>query len=131
MTDRMTKDEHIALLKTAIAANLTVRIEHDKRLEAERQGNPPKFKIWFAKELEAANRTRLELEDIIADPVRHALRKQLNGLGQRLYNLLGSTKPMPNLAEEIADLTPRPDHAISIIDSAWNGVGKDNDRWWS
>ena len=41
MKDRMPKDEHIALLKSAIGANVTARIEHDKRRRAEQQGKPP------------------------------------------------------------------------------------------
>jgi hypothetical protein len=39
----------------------------------------------------AADPQRLDLDSIIADPVRCALRKQLKNLGQRLYSLLGST----------------------------------------
>jgi hypothetical protein len=44
----MTRDEHLDLLKRAIAANLAARLEHQKRQERAARGKPAEFKIFWA-----------------------------------------------------------------------------------
>jgi len=79
-----------------------------------------------------ADPNRLYLEGIIENPIKRALRKQLKELGQHLFTVLGTTDGMVKLAEEIADLDPSHwGYRINIIDKAWDGVGKDGDRWWA
>jgi hypothetical protein len=122
--------EHLALLKQAIAANLAARIEHDLRQETEAEGQPSELKVICAADLMMTDPDKVHLESIIGNPVRRALRVQLKDLGWHLFRLLGSTKGMLAVAEEIAVLKPgRSGVRINIIDKAWDGIGEGGNRW--
>jgi hypothetical protein len=128
----LSKTDHLEMLKRAIAANLAARTEHDKRQEEASQGEQPELTVISAAHLLGADDNWLYLDVVIRDPVRRALREQLKELGQRLFNLLGTTAGMDKIAEEIADFVPEHwSYRINIIDKAWDGVGKGNDRWWA
>jgi hypothetical protein len=119
----LTKEEHLALLKQAIAANLRARIEHDRRLTP-----PTEFKIVNA--FENTDPNQLFLEGVVEDPIRKALRAQLKDLGWRLFRLLGSTDAMLAVAQEISELKPGNWHyRIDIIDKTWDGIGEQGDFW--
>jgi hypothetical protein len=124
----LTKDEHLALLKRAIAANMRARVEHDLRC-AEIAG-PFELKVISAQELFETDPNRLLLEGVVEDPVRKALRAQLKDLGWRLFHLLGNTDAMLTVAEEISNMKPGNWHyRIDILDKTWDGIGKEGD-WW-
>jgi hypothetical protein len=128
----LSKADHLEMLKSAVAANLAARTEHDKRREKAResQGEPFDISLISVGDLLGADDDWLYLDAVIADPVYKALRKQLKDLGQRLFNLLGTTAGMDTIAEEIADLVPEHwSYRVNIIDKAWDGVGQGNDRW--
>ena len=129
----LTKEEHLALLKLAIAANLTARVEHDRRQEAASRDRPIEFQVFSAADLMGADPNRLHLEDIIDDPVRMgAARATVRSWGSDLFNVLGTKDGMVEIAEEVADLDPPHwGYRINIIDKAWDGVGQDDDRWWA
>jgi hypothetical protein len=129
---KLTKPEHLALLRQAIAANLAARVDHDRRRQEANRDKPVQFTLIPIGDLMGADDRRLYLEGVIDDPIRKALRKQLKDLGQRLFDALGTTEGMVEIAEEIADLKPGPwGYRIDIIDKAWDGVGAGGDRWWA
>ena len=74
---------------------------------------------------------KLHLEAIIGDPVRRALRAQLKDLGWRLFRVLGSTRGMLAIAEEVASLEPGRAGMIriNIVDQCWDVIGEGSDRW--
>jgi hypothetical protein len=117
----ITKDEHLALLKLALKASLTARTEHDTREEQRRAKQPPRLKLtpWtcFGEKPDAT----IRLEAVARDPVRYALRKQVRDLGKELYQLLGNTNDMLEIAEEVA--APNFQYRMNIIDKAWDGIG--------
>ena len=119
---KLSKNEHVAMLKQAIAASLSARIEHDQQQEQRfaTSGADCELQVISAADLMEADPDQLFLESIIGDPIRRALRTQLKDLGWRLFRLLGSTDEMRAVAENVADL--KPGHwgrRIDIIDKAW------------
>jgi hypothetical protein len=119
---------HLDMLKRAINANLTARIEHDRRRQT--PAGVSKIELINLADLVAADDNWLYLDEIISDPVRRALRVQLKTLGQRLFDLVGDTDRMRDVAEEVANQKPGPwGKRINIIDKAWDGIGNDQDRW--
>jgi hypothetical protein len=124
MKPKMTDNEHIALLKDAIDANLTARVEYDKRQR-------PPSKIEFVK-FDDDDWARLRLEAIIRNPVEIALRRQLKELGKELYRAVGSTKTMVAICQDVAARDPKKEgYRSNIIDKAWDGVGREGDIWVS
>lgn len=124
MKPKMTDDEHLALLKDAIDANLTARIEYD------RQQRPPS-EIRFVR-FDDDDWARLRLEAIIDHPVETALRRQLKDLGKELYRALGSTQAMVPVCQEVAARDPKKENYRStIVDKAWDGIGHEGDIWVS
>ena len=122
MKPKMTDDEHIALLKDAIDANLTARIKYDQ------QPQPPR-KLTFIR-FDDEDWARLKLEAIIDDPVRTALRRQLKQLGKELYRALGDTRAMVAICEEVAARDPKKEgYRSDIMDKAWDGIGGGTDLW--
>jgi hypothetical protein len=119
--------EHLEMLKRAIHANLTTRIEHDRRRQT--TAGAPKIELINAADLLAADDNWLYLDEIISDPIRRALRVQLKTIGQRLFDLVGDTDRMRAVAEEVANQKPPCGKRIDIIDKAWDGVGNNEDRW--
>jgi hypothetical protein len=130
----MSKSDHIDMLKRAIGANLAARVDHDRRQERarSRRNEEPKIEAICAADLMKADDNWLELDSIIKDPVRNALREQLRDLGQRLFEVLGGTSEMVDIATDIANLDRKHwGHRINIIDKAWDGVGNKTDIWVS
>jgi hypothetical protein len=129
----MKKEEHLALLKKAIAANLRARIEHDVAANLRARIEHDARKETGAAELEfIGDLDRLDLDEIIADPIRKALRKQLHALGERLFRLLGNTAGMLDVAEQISDMKPGSwQRRIDIFSKAWDGIGEGDDRWYA
>ncbi|HEY7301267.1 MAG TPA: hypothetical protein VH684_25535 [Xanthobacteraceae bacterium] len=127
------KAEHVALLKQAIAANLDAREEHAKRQAAARAHEPPDFKLINCADLMRTPWEKLNLDGIIEDPTRRALKDQLKQLGRRLFDVVGSLDAMRDVAEEVASMKPRNwGTRIDIIDKNWDGIGDDaRGRWWA
>jgi hypothetical protein len=74
----MTREEHLDLLRRAIAANLDAREEHDRRQARAAEGKPIELKWLTADKLMNTLEERLYLEAVIEDPIRKALKRQLN-----------------------------------------------------
>ena len=129
MPTKLSDAEHLDMLKQAIHANLTARIEYDARRQRTATGEPKLVAICLT-DLVAADDNWLYLDEITSNPVRCALRVQLKTLGQHLFDLVGGTDRMRAVAEEVADQKPGAwGKRIDIIDKAWDGVGSRTDRW--
>ena len=73
----------------------------------------------------------LKARDIVGDPVSYALKRGIKTLGQTIYDLHGMDV-LGEVAERVCakgvgDFQCR----MSPVDSALNGVGRGNNRWWS
>lgn len=125
-TATISRLEHVTLIRDALDALLKARLEHDQRCDE----MPPK-PIKFVR-FDNFDATRSRFEGIIEDPVRAALRRVMNDLGKELFKLVGSIEVMLAICNEVASRDPkREGRRLSIIDSAWNGIGDDRGRWWS
>ena len=70
--------------------------------------------------------------DIVKDPIEYALKQVMKEIGQLLFDALGSTNALREVADRICDRDPSKwGRRASPIDSAFNGVGRGKDRWWS
>jgi hypothetical protein len=128
----MSKADHVDMLKRAIAANLEARMDHDRRQrrQRDRRAEPSRLEFINAADLARADADWLYLEEVIRDPVRKALRKQLRDLGQQLFDVLGTTAGMRDIACAIANLDRKHwHHRINILDKGWDGVGAGTCRW--
>ena len=129
------KDQHLALIKQALAATLRARYELDCRQDAaaKAKGYPiPETPPMSCSDLLAINPIQLGLEATARRPEHKALRKQLKDLGKQLFRLMGSTNAMRDVAEELANEKGRGgfQYQAGILDHAWDGVGEGNDHWW-
>jgi hypothetical protein len=117
--NEMTRDQHLDLLKQAIAA---------KPYREPRSSPPPHQEIprySTSPTLLATSLAQLYLEDVIDDPVGNALQEQMRELGKcLLHRLLGNTAAMLKVAEEVAELDqPNWGYRINVIDKSWDGIG--------
>jgi hypothetical protein len=77
-------------------------------------------------------RGSVNLPLLIRDPIGTACRAEIRRIGVELFRLTGSTGAMRKVAERVAERDPSKEgRRASIIDSAWNGIGEGNNRWWS
>lgn len=124
---KLQREEHLELLKQAIAANIEARVRHDLWLQ---QQPPRPFKVWRMNDLMATPDEKLHLDAIAHDPVLEALQTQLRKLGKDLFRLLGSTDAMLEVAEEIAQRDPKNwQFRINLFDKNWDGLGTADDLW--
>lgn len=90
------------------------------------------LKVICASALLATPDSILRAQSIAADPVNYALKKMIREVGQLLFDALGSTDALAKAADRVAGHGPGGfGQRIAPIDSAFNGVGKGKDRWWS
>ena len=77
-------------------------------------------------------RAEMELTQLLRQPVYFALRMAVRRLGERVFTVTGSTDGMREVADRIADMASKQSgRRLAMMDSAWDGVGSDSDRWWS
>jgi hypothetical protein len=128
----ITDEEHLTMLKRAIAANLDARIKHDIALAKQQKGvSDGDIQSFCGADIMAADSDWLYLDDLIANPIRKALRAQLKDLGWRLFRLTKSIETMRDVCLEAANKKLGGFQArADIVDKAWNGIGDDHDRWW-
>lgn len=118
----------VATCERALDLLLRAIIRHDDERAAARVGPPPIRLFAF----EGIDVTRLGFEALTGDPVRHALRRGVRGIGRELYRLGGTTEAMLRSLYRVCDLDPVAEgRRLSITDHAWDGIGADNDRWWA
>lgn len=76
--------------------------------------------------------TRLEFDarSLARQPIGTACRQAVRRLGQHLFDRLGSTDALRDVLERVAELTPADyGRRVAIMDHAWDGVGRQGDRW--
>jgi hypothetical protein len=129
---KMSKEQHIAMLRAAITANLDARYAHDKRCWRAARRNPSgELEAICAAGLVGADPDWLYLDVVLENPVKRVLRVQLNDLSWRLFRGLGTTDGMCEIAEKAA--RPRAKgwgHRMSIVDHAWDGIGAEGSGYW-
>ena len=79
-------------------------------------------------------RTRAEtqVDQILQEPIYFACRLAVRRLGERLHAIADGTVGMRHAAHRVASVHPvRGAPILSMLESAWDGVGTDSDRWWS
>ncbi len=79
-----------------------------------------------------STRAKMEVTQILRQPVYFALRLAVRRMGQQAFSVTGSTDGMREVAERVAGMVPAQyGRRASMLDSAWDGIGSDADRWWS
>jgi hypothetical protein len=69
---------------------------------------------------------------MIRDPVGATLRLGIRGMGEHLFEQVGSTARMRPIAQRIASINKgRSGERIHILDACFNGIGSGADRWHS
>ncbi len=76
------------------------------------------------------SRAESDLRALLREPVRTACKLAVRRLGERLFEILGSTNAMARCAERVAARDEADyQYRYDILDSAWDGIGAGNDRW--
>lgn len=124
--------------RRVIVMTIRTKIENalDKLLTAvlrERAEQPPrepnKPLLLSSFEFSAKLRRSLIEDD---NPVEIACLLAIKQLGQWLFDAVGNTDEMRDSLERIcARHSETYGRRVGILDAWWNGVGSDNDRWWS
>ena len=77
-------------------------------------------------------RAEMEVTQLLREPVYSALRIGIRRLGAETFKVTGGTDGMREVAERVADRVPgQYGRRLATMDSAWDGVGSDSDRWWA
>lgn len=124
-----TAGAEIAQIERALSALLTAM-----QAEEARWPEPPLFHIRatpFDPSRPVKTRAEMEVGQLLQEPVYFACRLAVRRLGERLHAVADGTDGMRRTAHRVADLHPvRGAPVLSILESAWDGVGTDDDRWW-
>lgn len=77
-------------------------------------------------------RAEMEIAQILRQPVYSACRIGVRRLGAHAFAVTGSTDGMREVADRVADMAPaEAGRRLATMNSAWDGVGNDADRWWA
>ncbi len=123
-------DTEIEGIERALDALLTAMVEDDaKRAPAPLTASSIRFT-----DLDGPIPTRadMELRQLLRQPVYSACRIGVRRLGAQAFSVTGSTDGMREIAERVADrVSGQFGRRLAMMDSAWDGVGSDADRWWA
>jgi hypothetical protein len=126
MTGSATEDAEIDELAAALDAILTELVEY--RLS--RPGKPECLRLVAIPSTER-ERSAANFTHIIADPFEGSLLYALRGVGAALHER-GGTRLMRTVLLEIAARDPENEaRRLSPADRQWDGIGSDDDRWFS
>jgi len=88
------------------------------------------FDYWIDDECIDVSEEISSLLDIVASPIKTALMRQLNRIGQMLFEEVKSTAAMREITEWAASLdVDNYDFRIDALDNAFEGVGEGEDVW--
>ncbi len=125
-----TAGAEIARIERALSALLTAM-----QAEEARWPEPALFHIRatpFDPSKVIRSRAEMQVDQILQEPVYFACRLAVRRLGERAHAVAGGTDGMRAIAERVADTDPaRGGRLLSMLDSAWDGVGFGADVWWS
>ena len=117
-------------IENALADLLTAAIDDDARVMQTRSDRLVATPFRMPERI--ATRAEIEISALLDQPVGAACRQSIRRLGFRLFEVTGSTDGMRDVGERAADQDPqRYGRRVAIVDSAWNGIGNETDRWWS
>jgi hypothetical protein len=72
----------------------------------------------------------LHQRTIVDDPVEWALKQGITQIGKLMYDVTKSTRRMSEIVNDVCERDPKHfGQRVSPIDSAFHGLGADNDRW--
>ncbi|MGF3026701.1 hypothetical protein ACQVP2_28265 [Methylobacterium aquaticum] len=118
-------------IERALDLALAALLDHRARQERQHQGldlHPAPFRL--GKTGEMPRRAESALVALLRDPVEHALGTALSDLGRHLFSLTGTVEGMRQVCDRVAGLDPaRASCRVSILDAAWNGIGRGDERW--
>ena len=119
-----------ARIERALSALLTAMREEEARWP-----EPPLFHIRatpFDPSKPVRTRAEMEVGQLLQEPVYFACRLAIRRLGERLHVIAGGTDGMRRAAFRVVDIHPdRGAPILCMLESAWDGVGTDSDRWWA
>ena len=125
-----TAGAEIARIDRALGALLTAMLEEEARWP-----EPALFHIRalpFDPSKPVRPRAEMEVGQLLQEPVYFACRLAVRRLGERLHSIAGGTDGMRNAAHRVASAHPvRGASVLCMLESAWDGVGSDSDRWWA
>lgn len=120
----------IARIERALGALLTAMVEDEARW--------PEPAVYHIKAMpydpSKPVRTRAEMEvgQLLQEPIYFACRLAVRRLGERLHSIAGGTDGMRQAAYRVMSNHPaRGAPVLCMLESAWDGVGSDADRWWA
>lgn len=123
--------EAVAIDK-ALDALLGAIIAHDAKRDAQPSETPLRANFVSFDDLASIPPRQADLGEMLADPIRYALRESVMRLGREVFRLSGGTDAMRTTLERVAGMNPRQyGHRATIMDKAWDGIGNDADRWCS
>ena len=121
----------VARIEQALGALLSAMIEDEERW--------PEPALYHIKAMpydpSKPVRTRAEMEvgQLLQEPVYFACRLAVRRLGERLHSIAGGTDGMRQAAYRVMRSHPAARDApiLGMLESAWDGVGSDSDRWFA
>lgn len=128
-----TQPDRLTAIEDALHALVTAIGDHDAAQFEARASRPPEpLEIIAIDDITLEGIEDSRLKGIVKDPVRYALRAALKETGRDMFKVVGSTDAMLDALHRVADRDPvNAGRRGAIMDSAWNGLGEGNDRWWS
>lgn len=130
MTDVDQTHEDIAACDRALNELVSAIVAHDADRAARPRPDGERFKLVPFKAV--ADLDRMGFEALTKDPVRAALREGVKRIGREIHRLGGGTGGMLDSLAKVVDLDPaNAGRRGAIMDSAFNGIGTGDDRWWS
>jgi len=122
--------EQIKQIEDALDRLVTTAIFEDLRW-AQQEGRA-RFRFTSCEELHLLSEEDELTREIVNRPLRGACGLAIRLLGQRLFDLTGSTKAMGEAIERVANRDPKSYGCrVDIISTRWEGLGSDGNRWWS
>lgn len=129
MTDVEQIHTDIEACDRALHELVSAIIVHDAAREAKRM---PTGEIRLTPFRELTDLDRAAFRAMTTDPVRNALREGIKKLGREIHRLGGGTGSMLDSLDKVAGMdAANAGRRAVIMDSAWNGTGAGDDRWWS
>ena len=126
----VTSGAEVARIEQALGALLMAMVEDEARWP-----EPALFHIKatpFDPSRPVRSRAEMEVGQLLQEPLYFACRLAVRRLGERLHAVAGGTDGMRHAAYRVANIhSVEGAPILTMLESAWDGVGTDADRWWS
>ncbi len=129
MMTTATAGAEVARIEQAISALLATMIEDEARWPEPALYHIKPMPFDLSKPVKS--RAEREMGQLLQEPLYFACRLAVRRLGERLHTIAGGTNGMRLAAHRVANIHPdRGAPILCMLESAWDGVGTDGDRWW-